>query len=161
MFRHRLFEIEFKPANTMNQQTGTQAPAQAGIEDFNGIFQEQLRGIVRDELLAMFEQEVTALCGESYRPSASVHRRAYSSTACFPSTNFNSLPFQIKVPVIPLGNSTDPLQRSPSNFRSSTINPSGCGVLLAMIGNLPGCGSILTDLNPGEAGRTPATLACR
>jgi hypothetical protein len=27
----------------MKDQTGTQAPAQAGIEDFNGIFQEQLR----------------------------------------------------------------------------------------------------------------------
>jgi hypothetical protein len=35
MFRHRLFGIEFKPTNTMNNQTGTQAPAQAGIEDFN------------------------------------------------------------------------------------------------------------------------------
>jgi transposase-like protein len=54
MFRNRLFGIEFKPTNTMNNQTGTQAPAQAGIEDFNGIFQERLRGIVRDGLLAMF-----------------------------------------------------------------------------------------------------------
>jgi hypothetical protein len=34
----RLFGIEFKPNNTLNEQTGTQAPAQAGIEDFNGIF---------------------------------------------------------------------------------------------------------------------------
>jgi len=40
MFRHRLFGNEFKPTNIMNYQTGTQAPAQAGIEDFNGIFQE-------------------------------------------------------------------------------------------------------------------------
>ena len=48
MFRHRLFGNEFKPTNTMNNQTSTQAPAQAGIEDLNGIFQEQLRGIVRD-----------------------------------------------------------------------------------------------------------------
>ena len=60
----------------MNDQTGTQAPAQAGIEDFNGIFQERLRGIVREGLLLMFEQEVTALCGETYRPSGSVYRRA-------------------------------------------------------------------------------------
>jgi hypothetical protein len=30
-----------------------------------GIFQERLRGIVRDGLLTMFEQEVTALCGET------------------------------------------------------------------------------------------------
>ena len=72
MFRHRLFGIEFKPTNTMNNQTGTQAPAQAGIEDFNGIFQERLRGIVREGLLSMFEQEVTALCGESYRQWISV-----------------------------------------------------------------------------------------
>lgn len=62
----------------MNDQTGTQAPAQAGIEDYNGIFQERLRGIVRDGLLLMFEQEVTALCGETYRPTESVHRRAGS-----------------------------------------------------------------------------------
>ncbi len=55
MFRHRLFGIKFKPTNTMNDQTGTRAPAQAGIEDFNGIFQERLRGIVRDGLFLMFE----------------------------------------------------------------------------------------------------------
>lgn len=69
---------EFKPTNTMNKQTVMQAAAQAGIEDFNGIFQQQLRGIVRDGLLAMFEAEVTALCGESYRPSESALRRAGS-----------------------------------------------------------------------------------
>jgi hypothetical protein len=45
---------------------------------FNGIFQERLRGIVREGLLLMFEQEVTSLCGENYRPSESVHRRAGS-----------------------------------------------------------------------------------
>lgn len=87
MFRHRLFGNEFKPTNTMNHQTGIQAPAQAGIEDFNGIFQEQLRGIVRDGLLAMFEQEVTALCGDSYRPSASVHRRAGSEMVTIQTTS--------------------------------------------------------------------------
>jgi hypothetical protein len=68
----------FKSTNTMSKQTGMQAAAQAGIEDFNGIFQERLRGIVRDGLLAMFEQEVTSLCGETYRPSESLHRRAGS-----------------------------------------------------------------------------------
>lgn len=62
----------------MNKQTGMQAAAQAGIEDFNGIFQERLRGIVREGLLSMFEAEVTALCGESYRPSESALRRAGS-----------------------------------------------------------------------------------
>jgi hypothetical protein len=55
----------------MDIQTGMQAAAQAGIKDVNGIFQEQLRGIAREGLLAMFEAEVTALCGESYRPSLS------------------------------------------------------------------------------------------
>jgi hypothetical protein len=45
MFRHRLFEEIFKPANTVKDQTGTQASAQAGIADFNGIFLERLRGI--------------------------------------------------------------------------------------------------------------------
>ena len=84
MFRHRLFGIEFKPTNTMNDQTGTQAPAQAGIEDFNGIFQKRLRGIVREGLLLMFEQEVTSLCGETYRPTQSVHRRAGSDTSIQP-----------------------------------------------------------------------------
>jgi hypothetical protein len=45
----------------MNEQTGTQAPAQAGIEDFNGIFQERLRGIVREGLLLMFGWSIQML----------------------------------------------------------------------------------------------------
>jgi hypothetical protein len=45
MFRHRLFGNEFKPTNTMNNQTGTQAPAQAGIEDFIiGYWGQSFRG---------------------------------------------------------------------------------------------------------------------
>jgi hypothetical protein len=40
----------------MAKQTGTQEPAQAGIEDFNGIFQQRLRDIVREGLLLMIEQ---------------------------------------------------------------------------------------------------------
>jgi len=87
MFRHRLFKQTFKPTNTMNDQTGTQAPAQAGIEDFNGIFQERLRGIVREGLLLMFEQEVTSLCGETYRASGSVHRRAGSEVVTIQTTS--------------------------------------------------------------------------
>ncbi|MEY4245803.1 MAG: hypothetical protein RLZZ245_3388, partial [Verrucomicrobiota bacterium] len=84
---HRLFGIKFKPTNTMNDQTGAQAPAQAGIEDFNGIFQERLRGIVREGLLLMFEQEVTSLCGETYRPSESVHRRDGSEMVTIQTTS--------------------------------------------------------------------------
>ena len=87
MFRHRLFKQTFKPTNTMNDQTGTRAPAQAGIEDFNGIFQERLRGIVREGLLLMFEQEVTSLCGEIYRPSESVHRRAGNEPVTIQTTS--------------------------------------------------------------------------
>jgi putative transposase len=87
MFRHRLFERTFKPTNTMSKQTEIQVPAQAGIEDFKGIFQDELRGIVRDGLLAMFEQEVTDLCGETYRPSESVHRRAGSERVTIQTTS--------------------------------------------------------------------------
>jgi len=68
-----------------------QASAQAEIEDFNGIFQERLRGIVRDGLLAMFEQEVTLLCGETYRPTASVHRRAGSEMVTIQTTSGKEL----------------------------------------------------------------------
>ena len=71
----------------MNNQTGTQAAAQAGIEDFNGIFQERLRGIVLEGLLSMFEQEVTLLCGETYRPSKSIHRRAGSEMVTIQTTS--------------------------------------------------------------------------
>lgn len=81
----------FKSTNTMSKQTGMQASAQAGIEDFNGIFLERLRGIVRDGLLAMFEQEVTSLCGETYRPSASVHRRAGSEMVTIQTTSGKEL----------------------------------------------------------------------
>ena len=48
MFRHRLFGIKIKPTNTVDDQTGTQAPAQAGIEDFlmDGGFQRAIAGLV-------------------------------------------------------------------------------------------------------------------
>ena len=71
----------------MNDHKENKTAAQAGIEDFNGIFQEQLRVIVRKGLLAMFEQEVNALCGEFYRPSESVYRRAIYYARC---TNYIS-----------------------------------------------------------------------
>ena len=87
MFRHRLFKQTFKPTNTMTKQTETQASAQAEIEDFKGIYQERLRAIVREGLLLMIEQEVTALCGESYRPSASVHRRAGNELVTIQTTS--------------------------------------------------------------------------
>ena len=64
---------------------------QAGIEDFNGIFQERLRGIVRDGLLLMFEQEVTSLCGEPYRPTESAYRRAGSERVTIQTTSGKEL----------------------------------------------------------------------
>ncbi len=71
----------------MNQQIGMQASAQAGIENFKGIYQEQLRSIVREGLLAMFEAEVTSLCGEIYRPTKSVYRRAGSEMVTIQTTS--------------------------------------------------------------------------
>jgi hypothetical protein len=71
----------------MTEQTVLKEAAQAEIEDFNGIFQKQVRSIVRDGLLAMFDQEVTALCGESYRPSVSLHRRAGNETVTIQTTS--------------------------------------------------------------------------
>jgi len=71
----------------MTKQTVLKEAAQAEIEDFNGIFQKQVRSIVRDGLLAMFDQEVTALCGESYRPSVSLHRRAGNETVTIQTTS--------------------------------------------------------------------------
>jgi hypothetical protein len=44
-------------------------------------------GIVREGLLLMFEQEVTSLCGETYRPSESVHRRAGSEMVTIQTTS--------------------------------------------------------------------------
>jgi putative transposase len=54
------------------------APVQAGIEDFKGIFQGQVRTMVRQGLLDLIAQEVTALCGEIHRPDAGIYRRAGS-----------------------------------------------------------------------------------
>ena len=71
----------------MNDHKENKTAAQAGIEDFNGIFQEQLRVIVRKGLLAMFEQEVNVLCGEFYRPSESVYRRAGSEAVTIQTTS--------------------------------------------------------------------------
>jgi len=40
MFQHHLLRNSFKPTNFMNKLTYYQAPAQAVIEDFNGISQK-------------------------------------------------------------------------------------------------------------------------
>ncbi|HBE23931.1 MAG TPA: IS256 family transposase [Verrucomicrobiales bacterium] len=81
----------------MNDHKENKTAAQAGIEDFNGIFQEQLRVIVRKGLLAMFEQEVNALCGEFYRPSESVYRRAGSEAVTIQTTSGKELIWKRRV----------------------------------------------------------------
>lgn len=64
VFQHRLFlNKRFKPTNTMKSNIGILAPLQAGIEDFKGVFQEQIRTMVRNGLLDLMAQEVPDLCG--------------------------------------------------------------------------------------------------
>ena len=68
------FEQTFKPTNTMKRNKGIKAPVQAGIVDFKGIFQDQIRTMVRQGILSLIAQEVTELCGESHRPGG-IYRR--------------------------------------------------------------------------------------
>ena len=68
------FEQTFKPTNTMKRNKGIKAPVQAGIEDFKGIFQDQIRTMVREGILSLIAQEVTELCGESHRPGGIYQR---------------------------------------------------------------------------------------
>lgn len=77
VFQHRLFlNKRLKPTNTMKRNKGILAPQQAGIEDFKGVFQEQIRTMVRNGLLDLIAQEVTDLCGRSQQPDGGIYRRA-------------------------------------------------------------------------------------
>ena len=60
----------------MKRNKGIKAPEQAGIEDFKGVFQDQIRTMVRNGLLDLIAREVTDLCGESHRPDDGIYRRA-------------------------------------------------------------------------------------
>jgi putative transposase len=60
----------------MKRNKGILAPVQAGIEDFKGIFQDQMRAMVRQGILDLIAQEVTDLCGESHRENGGIYRRA-------------------------------------------------------------------------------------
>jgi transposase-like protein len=60
----------------MKRNKGIQAPVQAGIEDFKGIFQDRIRTMVRQGILDLIAQEVTDLCGEIHRPDDGIYRRA-------------------------------------------------------------------------------------
>jgi hypothetical protein len=77
VFQHRLFlNKRLKPTNTMKRNKSIKPPAQAGIEDFKGVFQDQVRTMVRNGLLDLIAREVTDLCGESHRPDDGIYRRA-------------------------------------------------------------------------------------
>ena len=51
---------------------------QVGIVDFKGVFQDHFRAMVREGILDLIAQEVTALCGEIHRPDSGIYRRAGS-----------------------------------------------------------------------------------
>ena len=77
VYQHRLFlNKRLKPTNTMKRNKSIKPPAQAGIEDFKGVFQDQVRTMVRNGLLDIIAREVTDLCGESHRPDDGIYRRA-------------------------------------------------------------------------------------
>lgn len=88
VFQHRLFlNKRFKPTNTMKSNNGTLAPLQAGIEDFKGVFQEQIRTMVRNGLLDLMAQEVTDLCGRSQHPGCGIFRRAGTEAVTIRTTS--------------------------------------------------------------------------
>lgn len=60
----------------MKRNKGILAPQQVGIEDFKGVFQDQIRTMVRNGLLDLIAQEVTDLCGRSQLPDGGIYRRA-------------------------------------------------------------------------------------
>lgn len=62
MLRHRLFKQLFQ-TNQRHVQNDREVPAQAGIDDFSGIFQERIRGRLPEGPLAMSGQEVAGRCG--------------------------------------------------------------------------------------------------
>ncbi len=82
VFQHRLFlNKRLKPTNTMKRNKSIKPPAQAGIEDFKGVCQDQVRTMVRYGLLDLIAREVTDLCGESHRPDDGIYRRAGTEQA--------------------------------------------------------------------------------
>ena len=71
----------------MKRNKGILAPVQAGIEDFKGIFQSQVRTLVRQGLLDLIAREVTDLCGEIHRPDAGIYRRAGTESVTIRTTS--------------------------------------------------------------------------
>ena len=88
VFQHRLFlNKRFKPTNTMKSNIGILAPLQAGIDDFKGVFQDQIRTMVRNGLLDLMAQEVTDLCGRSQHPDGGIFRRAGTEAVTIRTTS--------------------------------------------------------------------------
>lgn len=52
-----------------------------------GFSRNGFAAIVREGLLLMFEHEIISLCGETYRPTESVHRRAGSEMVTIQTTS--------------------------------------------------------------------------
>ena len=71
----------------MKSNIGILAPLQAGIEDFKGVFQEQIRTMVRNGLLDLMAQEVTDLCGRSQHPEGGIFRRAGTEAVTIRTTS--------------------------------------------------------------------------
>jgi len=71
----------------MKRNKGILAPVQAGIEDFKGIFQGQVRTLVRQGLLDLIAREVTDLCGEIHRPDDGIYRRAGTESVTIRTTS--------------------------------------------------------------------------
>ena len=71
----------------MKSNIGSLAPLQAGIEDFKGVFQEQIRTMVRNGLLDLMAQEVTDLCGRSQHPEGGIFRRAGTEAVTIRTTS--------------------------------------------------------------------------
>jgi putative transposase len=88
VFRHRLFlNKRLKPTNTMKRNKSILAPQQVGIEDFKGVFQEQVRTMVRSGLLELIAEEVTHLCGIPQQPDGGIFRRAGSEPVTIRTTS--------------------------------------------------------------------------
>lgn len=71
----------------MKRNKGIQAPVQAGIEDFKGVFQDRIRTMVRQGILDIIAQEVTDLCGEIHRPNEGIYRRAGTEPVSIKTTS--------------------------------------------------------------------------
>jgi transposase-like protein len=59
----------------MKRNKGILAPVQVGIVDFKGVFQDQVRMMVRQGILDLMAQEVTALCGPAQFPNGGIYSR--------------------------------------------------------------------------------------